>query len=73
MAVLCRGTGWSNLVQWQPPDGSRLESGFVLRNHRTEDLDVLIILFLIGLIHAGKKDVTTPGVVTNGNLRARGS
>ena len=26
MSVICRVTSWSNLVQWQPPDGSRLES-----------------------------------------------
>ena len=25
-AVICRVTSWSNLVQWQPPDGSRIAS-----------------------------------------------
>ena len=33
-------TSWQNLVQWQPPDGSRLVSGFLVGTDA-------IILFLI--------------------------
>ena len=46
MAVLSDVTSWLNLVQWQPPNGSRLASGFLVGTDA-------IILFLI--TRAGKK------------------
>ena len=51
IAVCCRIASWSNLVQWQPPDGSRLASGFLVGTDA-------IILFLITRAD-NKKDVTT--------------
>ena len=51
MAVLSDVTSWPDLVQWQPPDGSRLASGFLVSTD-------VIIVFLVS--RAGKKkDVTT--------------
>ena len=46
MAVLSDVTNFPNLVQWQPADGSRLASGFLVGTDA-------IILFLI--TRAGKK------------------
>ena len=46
MAALSDVTSWPGLVQWQPPDGSRLASGFLVGTDA-------IIVFLIS--RAGKK------------------
>ena len=46
MAVLSDVTSWPDLVQWQPPDGSRLVSGFLVSTD-------VIIVFLVS--RAGKK------------------
>ena len=49
MAIFSDVTSWPDLVQWQPPDGSRLASGFLVGTDA-------IIVFLIS--REGKKDVT---------------
>ena len=49
MAVLCRATSWSNLVEWLPPDGSSLASGFVVGTDVSKKrcyAHYLIMLFL---------------------------
>ena len=49
MAVLSDVTSWPDLVQWQPPDGSRLASEFLVGT------DAIIVFHNYDITRMGKK------------------